>query len=131
MPLCLRRHPTQTARSSASGGVPYFSGGWSPSCVATVGLVKATFPAVVFAALTLAACTPPVLTDDQKQPEAVRIGMSSRQVESLMGPSHRTCWIYELGEDVEDSVCFEDGMVHTIGRRTRKPGSNEGSINAQ
>ncbi|MBN9090731.1 MAG: hypothetical protein J0J01_27785 [Reyranella sp.] len=94
---------------------------------------KATFlaPAAVIAALTLAACAPPVLTDDQKQPDAVRIGMSSRQVESLMGTSRRTCWIYERGEGVEEGVCFEDGMVHTIGRRTQKPGTNDVSIDAE
>jgi len=94
--------------------------------------VKTTFlaNAGVIVLVVLVACAPIALPDNEKQPDKVQTGMTTRQVERLMGAPFRTCWIYEPGKGVEESVCFMDGMVHSTGRTTQKPGSKEIFIDA-
>lgn len=92
--------------------------------------MKTTLLPGAIAVAAVAACAPTVLPDDEKRPDQVHPGMTSRQVERLMGGPGRTCWIYERGQGVEESVCFVDGMVNTFGTTTQKPGSREISVDS-
>lgn len=65
---------------------------------------------VILAALTLTACAQLPIADADKKPESVALGMSTGQVESLMGKSTQTCWRHQSGRFLEE-LCFHDDHV--------------------
>ena len=107
--------------------------------------MRSKYYCLAFTGICLAACSPlasrtdassdvvyvplsgPVQND--RRPERVVIGMSRQQVETIMGASVETCWIYPAG-NVRQQVCFQDGKVSSFSEVEHEPGTNFARINA-
>jgi hypothetical protein len=60
----------------------------------------------------IAACAQAEPPDKQRRPDLVKVGMSQRQVEALIGRSHETCWSHsDKGQD--NFACFRDKKSRT------------------
>lgn len=75
--------------------------------------------------LATGACAPAEMRPEDRKPQLVKLGMTPRQVERLVGASYETCWEYDRGAGKEERACFRDGMANVHSKSERKPGSND------
>jgi len=66
---------------------------------------------------------------DKRNADRVVIGMSRQQVDAIMGPSVKTCWMYPAG-NVRQKVCFSDDKVTSVARTEHVPGTDRALIDA-
>jgi hypothetical protein len=87
---------------------------------------------IVFAgAAAISACGPAAIPDEQRKPDLVKVGISVRQVESLMGPHNdQPCWNYQRNGFAE-RVCFADGLANFLSKSPLvEPDPNRRTIDA-